>query len=101
MPGPRGLRRPRGRFARIGLLTLGWALVSLGVVGGLLPGIQGWVVGVPGFAILYLESRWVQRTIRRWRQKSPRFERVWLKARAWLKARRLRRRKRAAPPPAT
>lgn len=89
-PAPRGLRRRRSRLVRLGLLTLGWSLVALGVVGGLLPGIQGWILGVPGFAIVYLESRWVQRALRRWRQKSPRLERGWLKARAWLKARRRR-----------
>ena len=81
---------------RVALLTLGWTLLALGVVGGLLPVIQGWPFGVAGAAILYIESRWVQRKVRRWRQKHPKFERAWTKARGYLRARRNARRARAA-----
>jgi len=91
---PRGLGRRRGRTARIALLTLGWVLLVLGLIGGLLPVIQGWPFGVAGAAILYVESRWVQRKVRRFRQRNPRFERTWLKARAWLRERRRARRAR-------
>jgi uncharacterized membrane protein YbaN (DUF454 family) len=77
---------------RIALLALGWLLLALGVVGGLLPVIQGWPFGVAGLAILYIESRWVQRKIRRFRQKNPKFEKTWLRARAWLRERRRARR---------
>jgi uncharacterized membrane protein YbaN (DUF454 family) len=84
----RGLVRRRSRPVRLALLALGWVLLGLGVLGGLLPVIQGWPFGVAGAAILYIESRWVQRKVRRFRQQNPRFERIWLKARAWLRARR-------------
>ena len=94
----RGLVRRRSRAARLALLALGWVLLAIGLVGGLLPVLQGWPFGVAGMAILYIESRWVQRKVRRFRQQNPRFERTWLKARAWLRAR--RRRRKAAPPPA-
>lgn len=87
----RGLVRRRSRPARLALLTLGWVLLALGVLGGLLPVIQGWPFGVAGMAILYIESRWVQRKVRRFRQRNPKFERTWLKARAWLRERRRRR----------
>jgi uncharacterized membrane protein YbaN (DUF454 family) len=90
----RGLGRRRGRTARIALLTLGWCLLTLGFIGGLLPVIPGWPFGVAGAAILYVESRWVQRKVRRFRQHNPRFERTWLKARAWLRERRRARRTR-------
>lgn len=93
---PRGLARRRSRAARISLLTLGWVLLVLGFIGGLLPVIQGWPLGVAGAAILYAESRWVQRAVRRFRQRNPKFERTWLKARAWLKERRRARRAKAA-----
>lgn len=93
---PRGLARRRSRPVRIALLTLGWSLLTLGLIGGLLPVIQGWPFGVAGAAILYVESRWVQRKVRRFRQHNPRFERTWLKARAWLRARRRARRARDA-----
>ena len=85
---PRGLVRRRSRPARIALLALGWTLLALGVIGGLLPVIQGWPFGVAGAAILYIESRWVQRTLRRWRQKNPKLEKTWMKARLWLRERR-------------
>lgn len=88
----RGLGRRRSPPARIALLALGWILLATGVVGGLLPVIQGWPFGVAGMAILYIESRWVQRKVRRFRQQNPKFERTWLKARAWLRARRRARR---------
>jgi uncharacterized membrane protein YbaN (DUF454 family) len=95
-PEPRGLGRRRPRPVRIALLTLGWALLALGVVGGLLPVIQGWPFGVVGATILYVESRWVQRKVRRWRQRHPKVERTWLRARAWLRDRKRARRARAA-----
>ncbi|MGZ5427175.1 MAG: PGPGW domain-containing protein [Thermoanaerobaculia bacterium] len=85
---PRGLARRRSRLVRIALLTLGWALLTVGIIGGLLPVLQGWPFGVAGAAILYVESRWVQRKVRRFRQHNPRFERAWLKARAWMRGRR-------------
>jgi len=85
---PRGLGRRRHRLVRIALLTLGWALLGLGFVGGLLPVIQGWPFAIAGAAILYVESRWVQRTVRRWRQRHPKLEAFWLKARVFLRERR-------------
>ena len=84
----RGLARRRSRPVRIALLALGWSLLTLGFIGGLLPVIQGWPFGIAGAAILYVESRWVQRKVRRFRQHNPKFERTWLKARAWLRERR-------------
>ena len=90
----RGLVRRRSRLARLALLTLGWALLALGILGGLLPILQGWPFGVAGMAILYIESRWVQRKVRRFRQQNPKFERTWLKARTWLRERRRAKRRR-------
>ena len=86
----RGLARRRSRPARFAFLALGWALLGLGLIGGLLPVIQGWPLGVAGMAILYIESRWVQRKVRRLRQRNPKIERTWLRARAWLRERRRR-----------
>ena len=85
---PRGLARRRSRPVRIALLSLGWVLLAIGFIGGLLPVIQGWPFGVAGAAILYVESRWVQRKVRRWRQKHPKAEATWLRARLWLRERR-------------
>lgn len=85
---PRGLVRRRHRAVRVALLTLGWVLLAIGFVGGLLPVLQGWPFGVAGAAILYVESRWVQRKVRRFRQQHPKLEQTWTKARVWLRARR-------------
>ena len=84
----RGLVRRRSRLVRIALLTLGWTLLAFGILGGLLPVIQGWPFGIAGAAILYIESRWVQRKMRRWRQKHPKVEKTWARARRWLRERR-------------
>ncbi|MBI5440876.1 MAG: hypothetical protein HY900_06665 [Deltaproteobacteria bacterium] len=86
MPAPsngRGLFRRRHHLVRLALLTLGWTMLVFGLVGGLIPVFQGWPFGVAGAVILYVESRWFQRTVRRWRQRHPRLERVWLKLRSW------------------
>ncbi len=95
-PSGRGLVTRRHHLVRLALLTLGWSLLALGFVGGLLPFVQGWPFGVAGAAILYVESRWVQRKVRRWRQHHPRVERAWLRLREWRRGR--RRRKAGAPP---
>jgi uncharacterized membrane protein YbaN (DUF454 family) len=96
--GPRGLVRRRPRLVRIALLTLGWTLLAIGFIGGLLPVFQGWPFGIAGAAILYVESRWVQRKLRRWRQKHPKVEETWTRARAWLRERRRARRARSSGP---
>lgn len=82
---------------RVALLTLGWSLLVIGFVGGLIPFLQGWPFGVLGIAILYVESRWFQRRVRAWRARHPKVERGWQKARMWLRERRRKRQKRAAP----
>ncbi len=94
-PARRGLVRRRPRPVRVALLALGWTLLLLGFIGGLLPVIQGWPFGVAGAAILYVESRWVQRKVRRWRQRHPKLERAFLRARLWLRERRRIRREKA------
>jgi uncharacterized membrane protein YbaN (DUF454 family) len=58
------------------LLGAGWALLGLGVVGLLLPGLQGLLMIVVGAAVLSVASdtvhRWMQRLLARhpsWRQR--------------------------------
>lgn len=88
-PAPlRGLVKRRHHLVRIALLTLGWTLLVGGLVGGLIPFVQGWPFGVAGALILYVESRWFQRKVRRWRQRHPRVEKVWLKLKTWRRSRR-------------
>lgn len=86
---PRGLgRRKRHHLVRLALLTLAWALIAVGALGGLIPLFQGWPFGVVGALILYVESRWFQRKVRAWRQRHPAVNRTWHKARAWIRHRR-------------
>lgn len=101
LPSGRGLALRRHHLVRLALLTLGWALLVLGLIGGLLPFIQGWPFGVAGTVILYVESRWFQRKVRRWRQRRPRVEKVWLKLRSWRHGRKKPRpnASRRIPPP--
>jgi len=84
----RGLARRRHHLVRLALLTLGWTLLVLGTLGGLIPFVQGWPFGVAGAVLLYVESRWFQRKVRRWRQRHPRVEKVWLKLKHWRRSRR-------------
>ena len=84
----RGLVKRRHHLVRLALLTLGWTLLVGGLVGGLIPFVQGWPFGVAGALILYVESRWFQRKVRRWRQRHPRVEKVWLKLKTWRRSRR-------------
>lgn len=101
-PAPRGLgRRKRHHLVRLGLITLGWCLVVIGLAGGLIPVFQGWPFGVAGALLLYVESRWFQRKVRAWRQRHPAVNRTWHKARAWVRQRRPRRRAGAGDPART
>ena len=88
-PAPlRGLVKRRHHLVRLALLTLGWTLLVGGLVGGLIPFVQGWPFGVAGALILFLGGRWFQRKGRPWRQRHPRVEKVWLKLKAWRRSRR-------------
>lgn len=84
----RGLARSRHHLVRLALVTLGWGLLVTGLVGGLIPFVQGWPFGVAGAVILYVESRWFQRKVRRWRQRHPRVEKAWLRLKGWRRSRR-------------
>ena len=98
-PNGRGLARRRHHLVRLALLTLGWGLLVAGFLGGLVPFVQGWPFGVAGAVILYVESRWFQRKVRRWRQSHPRVERTWVRLKAWRRSRRKARNGGAPPSP--
>jgi uncharacterized membrane protein YbaN (DUF454 family) len=89
-----GLARRRPATLRIALLALGWSLLVLGLLGGFLPLVPGWPFGVAGATILYVESRWFQRVVRRFRRRHAFLERTWQRLRAWRRARRQERARR-------
>lgn len=69
-------------------LAMGWAFVALGVVGLVLPVLQGVLFLAIGFAILSRESEWVaaqlQKLRTRYPQLSERFETAAAKANSIL-----------------
>ena len=62
---PRATRGRRGRLIR---LATGWVLTVGGVVLGPVPVLPGFVLLVPGIAILCAESRWLRSLLRRYRE---------------------------------
>jgi uncharacterized protein len=64
-------RTNRERLERLLLLTLGWALVALGVVGLFLPVLQGVLFILAGLSILSHESKTAQRWLERLRRRFP------------------------------
>jgi len=53
-------------------LILGWAFVALGIVGLVLPILQGLLFIAIGFAILSQESEWARRQVEKLRHRYPR-----------------------------
>ncbi len=52
-------------------LFLGWAFVALGIVGLVLPVLQGLLFIAIGFAILAQESEWARRQLEKLRHRYP------------------------------
>lgn len=63
---PPGTKGKRGRTIR---LATGWALTVGGLVLGPVPLLPGFVLLLPGIAILCAESRWMRSLIRRYRER--------------------------------
>lgn len=63
--------RNRKRLTRLALLTLGWGLVALGVVGLFLPVLQGVLFILAGLSILSHESTTAKRWLDRLRARFP------------------------------
>lgn len=60
-PPPRGKRWVR--------LTTGWILTIAGLIMGPMPVVPGFLLLIPGIAILAAESRWIRSLLRRYREK--------------------------------
>ncbi len=67
-----------GTLRRILLLTLGWTLVGVGILGLALPFLQGVLMIVAGLLILSRESRWVRYHVTRYRRRHPELDRRML-----------------------
>ena len=66
-------QEPRNRWKSIFMQTLGWMLLALGAIGGLLPIVQGWIFGVAGLLILSREYQWAHDLLQKVRHRFPRF----------------------------
>ena len=62
----------KSKFNRYCKLTVGWALVSLGIIGWLLPILPGTPFIVLGLAILSAESEWLRNKIEALKMRFPR-----------------------------
>ena len=69
-------RPQRSAWKRLFLLVLGWLLLLVGLVGGLIPVLQGWPFGIAGLLILSREYEWAHNLVQRLRRRFPRFSRV-------------------------
>jgi uncharacterized membrane protein YbaN (DUF454 family) len=81
-------RLPLPFWLRIVVLSLGWILVGLGIVGIFLPILQGGLCLVLGFALLSIASQTVHLKLRslmgRWPRAWRRLERVRRRMHGWL-----------------
>ena len=60
---PRGDRLRVSPLRKVVEITLGVILVVLGLIGGLLPVVQGWMLGVPGLILLARHFKWARRML--------------------------------------
>lgn len=69
-PGTNGAdgRLETSSLRKIAEITLGIILVTLGLIGGLIPVLQGWMFGIPGLILLAKHFKWA-RGILEWAKK--------------------------------
>jgi hypothetical protein len=73
---PRENESVKRKIIRALKISLGIFLLLLGLLLGLVPVLQGWVLGIIGLVILYQEVAWVRRMVHRLEEKFPRFARA-------------------------
>lgn len=73
---------------RIGVIALGWICILVGIAGGFIPVLQGWVFILAGLVILSTEYVWAHKLISRLLHHFPRLEKhvesARAKAHAWM-----------------
>ncbi len=85
---PRPKLRPLPALVRIFLYFLGWLLIIVGLLGLVLPGIQGILTLALGAAALSLVSeavhRWLRSVLKPWPTGQRRMEQLRAKVHSWL-----------------
>jgi|GEM_PF-3084050 len=65
-----GARLKNSALRKIAEITLGIILVIIGLIGGLIPVLQGWMFGIPGLILLAKHFKWAKGILewakRRW-----------------------------------
>lgn len=69
-------RPNRGPWKRLLFLTVGWVCLLIGLIGGLIPVLQGWPFGIAGILILSREYEWAHNLVQKVRKRFPRFAKV-------------------------
>lgn len=89
----------RSLAKRVGILVLGWFFIALGIVGLVLPFLQGILFLLIGLAVLSKESAVAHRWLVAFTTRHPKIDRQRRRAVAWFRAQRARFRKSARPVP--
>ena len=66
-------RTPLQRFL---FLSAGWLCLLIGLIGGLVPILQGWPFGIAGLLILSREYEWAHNLLHKLRARFPKFARI-------------------------
>jgi len=66
----------KSRWKRWGVVAAGWLCILLGIVGGFLPVIQGWIFIVAGLLLLSGEYAWAHNLVQRARTRFPKVGRA-------------------------
>lgn len=66
----------RSPWKRLLIVSAGWLCLLIGLIGGLIPVLQGWPFGIAGLLILSREYEWAHNLMHRLRARFPRFARI-------------------------
>lgn len=66
--------KPHGHkgWKRVAVLSAGWGCIAIGIIGGFIPILQGWVFNVAGLLILSTEYEWAHKLLVWTRNRFPR-----------------------------
>jgi Putative transmembrane protein (PGPGW) len=76
--------RPRSPWRRWGVIAAGWFFILLGVVGAVLPVLQGWLFFAIGLLLLSREIAWAERLRLRLFRRFPKLGECSEAAEAWV-----------------
>jgi uncharacterized protein len=69
-------RAKRSKLQRVFWISTGWLFLLVGLIGGLIPVLQGWPFGIAGLLILSREHEWAHNLVVKLRTRFPKFARI-------------------------